>query len=501
MGVDLGSATTTVSTRRDDSGPEDRDVQQSTTPLVNADDPEPTRTPDPNPDEEPVLVGLAVPASWNSTRRRAHAEAAANAGFDASFLVSEPEAAARQLAEAQGRLLDPGAPLVVYNLGAASCHVAVVHREGDQYRVDAAKSADDIGGRAFDQLLLEHLSVRIRHSDAEYWARVQNPGETVLRAGVLDAVCAAREHLSDHLSASVALPGLDHELRLTREDAEQCLSPAVLRTVSLVEETMREAGVERGQLEALLLVGGASRTPLVPTVLGHHLGVEPVKPELPDLVIAEGTALAGLARIGGEETAEAPVAASPFSRLRTSPDVLVTMMVVVVAVLAFAGVALLNRGTPDTEGLDAGSMTPSPPDAAGEAEPEESDSGGTEEEPADEPTSPEPSALEEETDGPSPTPESATTAATADPTSPGTSASPAADAGAAMPNVVGESAADAERLLAEAGFTSVTTDGERRTGSTYDHCEVTAQSPGSGSQHSYDDPITLEYVYVGTDSC
>lgn len=497
VGVDLGSATTTVSTRRE--GGSEPDVRQSATAG-------PDRTGPPPGDEQPALIGLAVPATWSPTRRRAHAEAAANAGFDASFLVSEPEAAARHFAAVQGHRLDPGAPLVVCNLGAGSCHVAVVRREGERYQIEAATTADDIGGRAFDRLLLDHLCERLRRTDAEYLARVQNPGETALCAGALDAVRRARERLSEHPSAAVALPGLDRELRLTREDADQCLSPVVLRTVSLIEEAMREAGVEADQVAALLLVGGASRTPIVAAVLRHHFGIELVQPDLPELVIAEGAALAGLARIGDEGEAETPVTAG-LARMRTSPEVLVTILVVVIAVLSFAGVALLNRDGPDVQGLDAATETPTLPGGTGGSEPGASSIEGTQAESEGKPSaSPEPADTPSAAD--SPAGESSAAPASAPPSSVESSADPttgpATPVGrteATVPNVVGETLEDAERMLAEAGFTDIEVEGVRRTGNETVHCEVTAQSPDGGTEQSQDDPVTLTYTYVGTDDC
>ncbi|WP_162181746.1 Hsp70 family protein [Glycomyces tenuis] len=481
-------------------------MRQSATSRAGADDPE-ARTAEPDGADGPVLVGLAVPATWNSTRRRAHAEAAANAGFDASFLVLEPEAAARQFAEVQDRRSDPGAPLVVCNLGAASCHVAVVRREGERYKVEAAKSADDIGGRAFDQLLLDHLADRFRQSGAEYWARVQNPGETALRAEVLEEVRRARERLSEQPATTVDPPGLERVLRLSREDADQCLTPAVLRIVSLIEDALREAGVETDQIAALLLLGGASRTPLITSVVGHHLGVEPVRPELPDLVIAEGVALAGLARIGKAEAVEEPAAAGRLTRLRTSPDVLVAMAVVVLAFVAIVGVALLDRGDSDPRAFDTDSLAPSAPDMAGGAESGETASDGAEEESAGEPTSPEPPVTEESTGGQTASPSPATTTtttATATAAAPTTQESLAPQAAeAAVPDIVGEPLAEAERLLAEAGFTNVVAEGERSGSGApgYDRCEVTAQSPAGGSRHPRHAQIVIDYVYIGSDTC
>jgi actin-like ATPase involved in cell morphogenesis len=486
VGVDLGSATTTVSTRR--VGAEaPRDVHQRPTAPENP-------LPQVIPEDAPALIGLAVPATWSTTRRRAHAEAAANAGFEAAFLVSEPEAAARHFAAVQGRRLEAGAPLVVCNLGAASCHVAVVRREGERYQIEAARTADDIGGRAFDQLLLDHLTERLRRSDPEYLARVQNPGETALRVGILEEVRRARERLSDHPSATVGLPGLDRELRLTREDADQCLTPAALRTVSLIEEAMHDADIEADQIAALLLVGGASRTPLIADVVGHHFGVAPVLPDLPDLVIAEGAALAGLARIGTGEDADRPVVA-PLIRMRTSPEVLVTLLVVVLAVMSFAGVALLNRGGPDAQELDAATETPLP-SASGEDGSAEATSQGAEPESTYDPaapTTPAPSESDEPSDSASSTPEPTTAAPTQ-------SATPVAQV--MVPDVLGEVLDEAERLLAEAGFTNVTSVGERQGNSEKSpKCEVTVQTPDGGSSHSPGEPITLTYTYTGNDNC
>lgn len=505
MGVDLGSSTTTVSTRRCDLRAESGVAERSTARFAAAptDDDEPSPPALPAAADEPVLVVLAVPATWSTTRRRAHAEAAANAGFEASFLVSEPEAAARQFAEVRGRESDSDAPLVVCNLGAGSCHIGVVRREGDHYTVVAAKSADDIGGREFDRLLLEHLAGRHRHADPEFWARAGDPAETVLRAGLLDKVRRAREYLSDHPSVTVSLPGLGRDLRLTREDVDQCLTPAILRTVGLVEETMRDAAVEPDAIAGLLLVGGVSRTPLVASVFGHHLGIDPVRPDLPDLVIAEGAALAGLARIRSDR-GEPPVAPG-FARLRASPDVLVTAMVVAIAVVSFAGVAMLNRGSSDDEALDADSVVPSDPDSVSETV-----SAGAEPDPSEEPTSddasasasPEPEGDDTGGESGSPTPSTSGEAATsATPYAP--PASEVADDSAEVPDVVGESIADARRILAEAGFTNIVAQGDRRDseGPKYDNCEVTAQTPDGGEQGEYDDEISVQYVFVGNDAC
>jgi actin-like ATPase involved in cell morphogenesis len=501
VGVDLGSSTTTVSTRRSDHRAESGEAEAGTARF------EPPRADGATdlPVDEPALVVLAVPATWSSTRRRAHLEAAANAGFDASFLVSEPEAAARQFLEDEGRESDSDALFVVCNIGAGSCNVGVVRREGDHYSIEAATSADDIGGREFDRLLLEHLASRHRQADPEFWARAGDPAETALRAEVLDEVRRAREYLTDHPTVTVSLPGLAHDLRLTREDVDQCLMPAILRTVGLIEDAMRDAAVEVDRVQGLLLVGGVSRMPLAATVLGHHLGVEPVRPDLPDLVVAEGAALAGLARIRSA-AGEAPEDASRFARLHTSPDVLVTAMVVVILVASVVGTVLLNRGDPDTM-VDGDVVLQSSPAIIDETAVIETESAApTDAEDSGEPVASEHPESEEDGVTASAAASSTPSVPASDPASSPTPYGPSDSEQEAttteVPDVVGGTVAEAKRALAEAGFTNIAVQGERRSSSPdQGDCEVTGQTPGGGSQSDRDALISLEYVYVGTDSC
>lgn len=187
---------------------------------------------------------------------------------------------------------------------------------------------------------------------------------------------------------------------------------------------------------------------------------------------------------------------------------LVTALVIGVSVAAIAGVALMHRDPGGDVGADAvtGDVGPeSYPSGA-----EESDPGATED-PAGTPSdSASPSEDGEGTDEPQPSPsespsESTSASATPVAASPATPATPAAEQDpttAAVPDVVGGSLADAKRILAEAGFTDVAVEGERRTGnSVHEHCETTAQTPEGGSRASYSDPITVTYVYVGDDDC
>ncbi|NUQ89871.1 MAG: Hsp70 family protein, partial [Glycomyces artemisiae] len=284
--------------------------------------------------------------------------------------------------------------------------------------------------------------------------------------------------------------GLGRDLRLTHEDADRCLAPVLLRTIGIAEDVLCDADTEAGDVAAALLVGGGSRTPLVASVLGHHLGIEPVVPDLPELAVAEGAALAGLARISIAVEAADP-APSWHGRLRTSSDVLATMLVVLFAMAAFAGVALLNRSGVDADDIDADSPNLSVPNETGTVEPAAPSPPEGESAPV------EPS--EEDDTGAAPSEPPPTSQ---DPTTFPPSASPVAEADAALPDAVGRTLADALALLADAGFTDVSAEGQRVTGNTdYANCEVTAQSPEPGSTQPLDAPVVLSYAYRGSDHC
>ncbi|HEX2144981.1 MAG TPA: Hsp70 family protein [Glycomyces sp.] len=525
VGVDIGSSTTSVSTRHGQGPIEtrhfDADLTTDTTPTALLGD----RSQVPaleNPAftdlafEGPTPVGLAVPSSWDPERSRAHAEAASRAGFEWTHLVPEPEAAARHLAETQGRELDPDARLVVCNIGAGSCRVAVVHREDDRYVVDAAAHTDDLGGDEFDRLLLSYLSGRHRSDDPTFWDRTENPADTALRTRLLDEIRRAREHLTEHPAAAIGLPADWPELFLTRIEVDRCIAPAIAQMAALVEDVLCEAGIGTGWVTDVLLIGGASRTPLAATMLRERLGVEPIVPEMPEGVLAEGAAFAALAHAQRHEAAAAEEPGRP-ARLRPSRGVLTAVGAGFAVLIAVATVALVYSVGPDTDeesipgavasGPSLPGMTDAPegrnPDAA------EAGQGGTEE--SDSPT---PSATPSEgiSTPSAPSAPSASTTATTATSSPGAAPTvPAPTTEAAqeetasttttVPNVIGLSAAKARRKLAEAGFTDVVAKGERRIDADQDHCETIAQTPNGGTRHAYDERITLNYVYVGNDDC
>jgi hypothetical protein len=235
-------------------------------------------------------VRLTVPATWGPQRRRRLAEAAAEAGLPEPLLAAEPVAAAAYFTESLGNRVPPGSAVVIADFGAGTFDVSVVASTADGFEVLAVAGRDDIGGLDLDAALVDHLG-RQFSGDPE-WQRLARPGnesDRRQRLALFDEVRLAKEQLSRQTSADIVVPLLDRATHLTRGELEQVVTPLLEQAVALTGASIVQAGLDRDQIAGLFLVGGASRMPLVATLLHRALGIDPTVLEQPELVVAEGS--------------------------------------------------------------------------------------------------------------------------------------------------------------------------------------------------------------------
>lgn len=240
----------------------------------------------------PSQVTLTVPAEWGPARRRVVEDAAARSGLGRVRLVPEPVAAAYYYAEALKHRMDVGASIVVYDLGAGTFDASVVRRTGEGFTTVALDGRGDLGGLDIDAALIEHLGVT--YGSREGWARLVEPSTTAERRAFREfqeEVRGAKERLSRHQQADIAIPMLDVEAHLTRTELERIAQPHLERTVRVTQAVMRAAGLGPAESAGVFLVGGASRMPLVATMLHRSLGVAPTVLDQPEVVVAEGSVL------------------------------------------------------------------------------------------------------------------------------------------------------------------------------------------------------------------
>jgi molecular chaperone DnaK len=273
-------------------------------------------------------VTLTCPATWGTTRRRLLASAAARAGFDEVRLVAEPVAAATYFAKVLGRDVPIGSVVVVHDFGAGTFDASVVARTSSGFEVLAVDGRDDIGGLDVDAAIIDHLRKTYADRDPDAWARLATPTtveERRAKRQLWDDVRVAKERLSRSTSADLVVPLLDIEVHLTRQELEGLAGPILEQTVRVTQGVMRWADLPTGRVAGVFLVGGSSRIPLMATLLHRALGEAPEAIEQPELVVAEGSILAGEALLASAPPAPGPtmqmrpVSPAPVSPAQVSP--------------------------------------------------------------------------------------------------------------------------------------------------------------------------------------
>ncbi|GLY99749.1 Hsp70 family protein [Actinoplanes sp. NBRC 103695] len=267
----------------------------------------------------PPAVTLTCPAAWGATRRTLLAEAATMAGLADARLVAEPVAAATYFAGVLGRDVPIGSVVVVHDFGAGTFDASVVARTADGFEVLAVDGRDDVGGLDIDAALIEHLA-----AGDERWRPLLTPETLTERRAqrqLWDDVRIAKERLSRAQAADLVVPLLNHEVHITRDELEKLARPLLDQTVRVTKDLIDWARLPEGQLAGVFLVGGASRIPLVATLLHRALGVAPVAIEQPELVVAEGSLLADEALLASAPAAPGPTAEMPRFRKGSAPEV------------------------------------------------------------------------------------------------------------------------------------------------------------------------------------
>ncbi|MEV4510852.1 Hsp70 family protein [Dactylosporangium sp. NPDC049525] len=253
-----------------------------------------------------VLAGgttvLTCPADWGPRRRAVLQEAAGVAGLGRVTLLDEPVAAATYCMRVLGSRIAPGRSVAVFDFGGGTLDVTVAQATPDGLRVLATGGLDDLGGTDVDAALVGHLGQQVAAHDGELWRRLQHPqtpADFRDRMTFWSEVRAAKEMLSRAASAPVHVPGVDQATHLTREELDRVAGPLVDRAVDETRRVLQRSGVPAAQLDAILLVGGSSRLPLVASRLHARFGLAPVVPEQPELPVAYGALLLGNTQAAG----------------------------------------------------------------------------------------------------------------------------------------------------------------------------------------------------------
>ena len=254
---------------------------------------------------------ITVPAYFSDAQRQATREAGEIAGLEVVRILNEPTAAAlaygaHRSAQAENATDRAKArKALVYDLGGGTFDVSLVNMEGDVVEVLASHGNNHLGGDDFDHCIinfaLDHLNTA-HGIDAATAA-----ASPIAMARLQRAAEAAKIALSDRPYATLAEEYLFEKdgapvhlsLEISRHEYEEMIEPFISETMDAVHVALTGAHLAVSDIDEVLLVGGATRTPMVARLLESLTGMQPHGEIDPDLCVAMGAAIQGEVIAGG----------------------------------------------------------------------------------------------------------------------------------------------------------------------------------------------------------
>jgi Fe-S protein assembly chaperone HscA len=237
---------------------------------------------------------ITVPAYFNEAQRQATKDAGRIAGLDVLRIVNEPTAACL----AYGLQRKKEGVIAVYDLGGGTFDISILKVRDGVFEVLATNGDTHLGGDDFDRVLLDLVLAEVRD---EHGIDLAGEADTVqeIRLGVE----AARVLLSSVEQTTLTLPlpqhGVTYRRELTRAEVEARIAPIVGRTREPCRRALADAGLDVAQVDEVVLVGGATRTPLVRRRVQEVFGRTPHSELNPDEVVALGAAVQADILAGG----------------------------------------------------------------------------------------------------------------------------------------------------------------------------------------------------------
>jgi molecular chaperone DnaK len=250
--------------------------------------------------EQVVEAVITVPAYFDDAQRQATKDAGRVAGLEVKRIINEPTAAAL----AYGLSQKEGQRIAVYDLGGGTFDISILEINSGVFRVRATNGDTYLGGEDFDHRLIDHLCDRFLKD-----TKIDLRHDRMALQRLKEQAEKAKHELSSSLSTEINLPFIAADstgpkhlvLTLKRSDFEIMVVDLIEKTLEPCQQALKDAGLQITDIDAIVLVGGMTRMPLVRQKVSDFFGKEPHKGVNPDEVVACGAAIQAAALAGEME--------------------------------------------------------------------------------------------------------------------------------------------------------------------------------------------------------
>jgi molecular chaperone HscA len=222
---------------------------------------------------------ITVPAYFDDAQRQATKDAAQLAGLNVLRLINEPTAAAI----AYGLDQSSEGVYAVYDLGGGTFDISILRLTRGVFEVLATGGDSALGGDDYDRAMVEFVQSTTS-------CVIATPSD---KAQVMVVARACKEALSiqDSVQFEVKLSSGAVSCTVTRAQFEDACKPLTQRTLNAVRKALRDAGLQKQDIQGVVMVGGSTRMPHIQTAVADLLGCEPLTNLNPDEVVALGAAI------------------------------------------------------------------------------------------------------------------------------------------------------------------------------------------------------------------
>jgi len=243
--------------------------------------------------EKVTKAVITVPAYFNDAERQATKNAGKIAGLEVERIINEPTAAA--LAFGLDKQ-DKNQTILVYDLGGGTFDVSILELGDGIFEVKSTAGNNKLGGDDFDNALMDYIVKEFKKENG-----VDLTKDKLAMQRLKEVAEKAKKDLSGMTSTQISAPFISQgedgplhiDMNITRAKFEELIDDLVQSTLEPVRKALKDAKLNKKDIDKVILVGGSTRIPMVQELVEKELGQKPSHEVNPDEAVAMGAAIQG----------------------------------------------------------------------------------------------------------------------------------------------------------------------------------------------------------------